>query len=513
MSSNDLCDVYSGIDVVTGNDVILTDLKLRPLKSYIATVTACNNVILCAHSLSRPFTIDVTQPVIISNISLTTYSSLKPNTQFDRSYVSFSWEMIDAESPMLHYILSLASHHDGEIPISNLKLGDVTSATISLQADKHLKDGTLYSAQVLGCNSALLCTLSMTEDFLVDSSAPLLGGFVEPMFWNNTPEGATLKLAWEGFTDPHSGISRYYIMVSSKYNGFDLSDGIMTFLHDHSTQVQRTTVNLNHALVPNSKVYLSIWAANGVGLTSDAAKASVLVVSHAEHLGLLEIEKHSCDVHYCTNDCTCAVVNQQCTPEETTTPCNEINITSSQDMITVYDGLYDIEVQFLASSVCLPGYWIGNFSYQDVFRYEWSVSMLGHDAGFGIFDINDDKIWFDVEMYDRAIFCQTSNATLSEGYSYNYHTRVWHNSNTYSIHKSPGVKIDTSPPCIGMGRHVRDTDNSFEIDIFFTSRLNGIFAEWKNVFTDVQSGINRYKVAIGISPGGMYFILNPELSS
>ena len=197
------------------------------------------------------------------------------------------------------------------------------------------------------------------------------------------------------------------------------------------------------------------------------------------------------------------MVNQQCINDGTPEPCIEINVTDSDNTVSVFDGLYNTSLLFTPSSTCLPGYWVSSFSKEDVFRYEWSVSMLGYDAGFGIFDMIEDKIWFDVEMYDRAVFCQASNSTLSEGEFYHYHTRAWHGANTYSVYKSQGVLIDTSPPAVGMGRHIRDTDSGFEREIDFTSRLHGIFADWENVFSDVQSGIQRFLVAVGTSPGGI----------
>ena len=271
------CDIHSGTNIYTGNDVTLTNLNLKPLEKYFVQVTACNNVNLCSKGTSKPFTIDISPPVVTSNISLTTYSSLKPNTQFDRSYISFSWKMEDAESPMFQYIISLDSHHDGEIPVSDLKLGDITSTTIALS--NHLKDGSLYYAEIIGCNAALLCTVSKSEGILVDSSIPLLGAFVDPMYWANTPAGANLDLAWNYFTDPHSGVAKYHIMISSAYNGFDLSNGIITVSHNYTSTTQRLVVFLpGYKLEANSRVYLSIWAENGVGLTSDAAKASVFSI-------------------------------------------------------------------------------------------------------------------------------------------------------------------------------------------------------------------------------------------
>ena len=495
------CDVHSHENIYSGNDIVLFDLNLKPYTEYFVTVVACNNVNLCSESSSRPFVIDNSPPNSLTNVTLTTYSSLKPNTQFDNTYISIAWEMEDLESPMYEYIISMKSHHDGEIPIFDLRLGDIKSTTIPLRSDNYLKDGSIYFVEVLGCNSAFLCTLSSSNGILVDSSRPVLGGFVSPMFWKNSASGVALDLAWKGFADPHSGILQYHIMISTAYNGYDLSNGVITVSHNASIDTQRKYVFLpGHSLEEYSIVYLSIWAENGVGLKSDAAKASVTSVALSADSGLFEIEKHSCEIHYCTGDCTCAVVNQKCVMDSPIEECTHLNETDNN--INVYDGLYNTVVQYTPSSHCLAGYWINNVT-EDLFRYEWSVSMLGYDAGIGILDIHEDKIWFDVELYDRSVFCHTGNSTFSEGMIYNYHTRVWYGPNTYSIHKSSGVMIDISPPSVGMGRHIKDTDADSKEEIDYTSRLYGIYSDWENVFSDQQSGIDRFHVAVGTESGGM----------
>ena len=498
-SLGNTCDAHSNTYVM-GTSLILSSLKLVDGSTYIVNVTACNNVNLCSTGLSNPFTIDVTPPLVITKTHLTTYASLVPNSQFDGSYVSFAWEMTDDKIPMTHYTFSLASHHDGEIPIENVHLGDITSTTVSLVKDRRLKDGTFYRAKIVGCNAAHLCTLSESDDFLVDSSPPLLGGFVEPMKWKQNGTGTTLDIAWEGFIDPHSALKRYFITVSSDYNGFDLSGGIVTVLHNHLSYTQRSSVYLKSHLQINTKIYMTIWAENSVGVLSDAAKVSVFVLPQGFDSGRLDIEKHSCDVHYCTLDCTCAVLNQKCITEELPPPCIEMNGTDNK--LIAFDGIYNSPISLTPSSLCLPGYWKSNFSIFETTRYEWSVGMLGHEPGFGIFDIVNDKIWFDVEMYDRGIYCLPLNETLLQGESYVFHVRAWHDFSNYTLFRSDGVLVDTTPPVKGYGKHIKDTESDFNGDIDFTTRSKGIFSDWEDVFSDAETGIKEYHVAIGYSSGG-----------
>ena len=501
-SDSDACDVFVNPYIV-GKSITLSQLNLKDGLTYWANITAFNNVGLWSSSVSKPFTIDVTPPSVVIRTHLTTYSSLLPNTQFDGSYVSLSWKMTDDKTPMNHYTVSLMSHHDGEIPIENIHLGDITSVTLTLSDNNRLYDGTLYKAKVVGCNAAHLCSVSESEDFLVDSSPPLLGGFVEPMEWAHNGSGSTLDIAWEGFVDPHSRIDRYHITVSSEYNGFDLSGGVITISHNHLSYIQRSLVHLETHLQVDTKIYLSIWAQNMVGIMSDAAKASVFVLPQGLDHGRLEIEKHSCDVHYCTLDCTCAVVNQKCVVDAIPPPCLGHNATD--DALMVFDGTFNSPISITPSTLCLPGYWMSNFSISDITRYEWSVGMHGHDPGYGVFDVANDKIWFDVESYDRGIYCLPLDEHLRQGESYVFHVRVWHGFSNYTLFQSEGVLVDSTPPVIGYGKHVLDTDfNSYD-EIDFTTRRKGIFSNWDNVFTDSETGIKEYYVAVGYTSGGIRF--------
>ena len=136
---------------------------------------------------------------------------------------------------------------------------------------------------------------------------------------------------------------------------------------------------------------------------------------------------------------TCAVVNQKCVTNVPPPPCRKINSTDSTNHVAVFDGVFDPDVSLIASSVCLPGFWISNYSSVPDIRYEWSVGMKGHDPGFGIFDPIIDKMWFDVEVYDRGVYCLPSTASpLLNGEYYSFYSRVWHGFSNYTTYQSNG---------------------------------------------------------------------------
>ena len=92
--------------------------------------------------------------------------------------------------------------------------------------------------------------------------------------------------------------------------------------------------------------------------------------------------------------------------------------------------------------------------------------------------------------------------------SYIYHVNAWHNFDTYSHFVSIGVLVDTTPPHIGIGKHVEDMNEDFTKRGQFTTELQGIYTSWENVFDDSESGIKYFIVYVGTVPGGMcYFVV------
>ena len=502
ITDQNICGINETKLIYRGDSIVISDLDLKHTVPHIARVEVCNNVNLCVNRSSKHFAIDDTAPVIDIPAHVITYASLKPDTQFDNSYFSVSWGMHDQESPMYQYTVSLVSHDDGAIPVDNLIVGNVNSTTVPLPDNHLLNDGTLYTAKIVGCNSAYLCTMSETDEFLVDSSPPTLGGFVQPMKWERkkSGNGTLIHLSWQGFGDPHSEVAFYYITVSSSYSGSDLSGRIITVLHNSSLEIQTTFLNIAGNVVNGTTLYLSIWAENGVGLKTDVKKSSVIAFKTKHNKGDLIVEMHSCETFYCTQDCTCAVVNAKC---GISFGC--VNSSDSAAVVSVFDGLFGHDIMYTPSQTCLPGYWMSDYNASDVLRYEWSVGMYGQSPGAGVLS---EKVWFDVDMHDCALYCLPSGSIpLEQGQTYAFYTRVWHNENEYTVYQSDGVTIDFTPPAIGKGRHVKDTDAGFEDDIDFTQRIQGFFAEWENVFTDVESGIVRYEVTVGHTPGGKYLIV------
>ena len=476
-----------------------TNLNMPVATPLFLNLVATNNVRLTVSGSSPQFVVDITPPEVTSVPQLSHNLSLRPNIQFDRSVISLGWDFFDAESPIWTHAVSLHTHHDGHIPLDRVLVGDVNKMTLSLSPKEQLKNGNTYVAVVTACNAAGLCTQAESAETLIDSSPPHLGGFTEPMTWKNNGGSSKVTLSWEGFDDAHSGVAFYHIMISTTYNGDDLSDGILKVAHNSNSSIQQHTFTLDAVIPTYTMVYLSIWAENGAGLLSDAAKVGVFTLLSGPDEGRLDIEQHSCDVHYCNRDCTCAVVNKGCKAGDVVHECHEVD---TGDMIRVHDGIPGIITTITASSTCLHGFWENTDPSHPINRYEWTVGGKGAEPGSPIFDVINDKFWFDVELYHQSIYCVPGNNSLQHGLQFVYYVRAWHGFDNYTLVNSSGVLVDTTPPRIGMGRAVRIMDGDFEQEIEFTTMLSEVHADWERVFSDAETGINHFEVSLGTTAGG-----------
>lgn len=142
------CDILPMKSAHTSLHVKETGLNLPLNTKLLIYVIARNNAGLNTSAYSQQFIIDDSAPVILKRVKVVTSASLAPNTQFDRSYISIEWEMIDRETLMSTYSVSVQAHHDGISPLTDLVVGDVKKITIPLAVTKQLKDGNIYNVQV-----------------------------------------------------------------------------------------------------------------------------------------------------------------------------------------------------------------------------------------------------------------------------------------------------------------------------------------------------------------------------
>ena len=510
------CSLTSFQNAQLENYFLKAGLNLPLSVPLYITVQATNNVGLQSLSTSDAFIVDTTAPRIIQRpdfITCSTCSRQGISVHTDNSLLHVSWEFDDQESPIIKYILTLKTYHESNVSLEIKEIAAETSQILTFHKDNRLKNGDVYTLSVTACNQAGLCATAHSNDLLIDSTPPQLGGFKIPMTWENEQSGNTqINLTWYGFSDVESNIDEYQLMISRYYDGFELSGGIK-HLRPGNISEEFGSILLSDKLYNGEFIILSIRAINGVGLVTKWSKLTVIVISsdHKEYHGFLDIQRHSCDVHYCNNDCTCAIIGKTCEPSETTKPCVSLPKNSTVDKypeITIFMHLNSyINVYYTPSTSCLTAVWNIDQpdSTQNIKRFEWSMGRRGHAVGDGIFDLRTDRVWHSTGMQMDITYCLPSGISLGEGEEYVVYARVWYSFTEYKQFKSPPVMIDSTPPHVRRGRAVKDSDETCIPDYDFMTRSSLVTACWEKVFQDSQSGIHSYAIQVGSSPYGMIF--------
>eukprot|EP00058_Branchiostoma_floridae_P007081 XP_002592569.1 hypothetical protein BRAFLDRAFT_118907 [Branchiostoma floridae] len=489
-----------GSDIVGVTQLHLTNVAVKtglslPVNTMIyITVKAYNRVGMSVETTSNGFRVDTSAPTVTTAVHFDhTHGSLVSGAQTWRSAVKIRWRFDDSESLVVDQHVSLSNHHGAEV--ANIKLnGTVYEYTFTELA---LDDGNNYVAKVIGCNNARLCSQTQTGSLLVDSSKPLTGHFAvntdhaarltrhrdSCMTYDNsgTP---TLKLAWLGFSDYHSGIDRLMVAVGSGFYGRD-----------------KTLA----------------------GLASTMLHSAFQAVPASGSTGSLTLVRR-CDAHSCYGHCICAPFNQNCArPSDNT--CTQLDSSdSSYSRIEVYDKTdYSLltngdtsDAAYTYSTCALAANWreatIGSTGRP--YRYEWSAGISGQTVGSGLFDLVYDRVWYDVGLETSAVLTlpvgsedvkrfadnvvsgtATSHTftglSLQSGKTYYTSVRAYNHAGLHSTFHSDGVMVDTVAPTAGVvfdGQDVRD--------MAYTSDATVVSASWHG-FNDLDSGIDKHFWCIG----------------
>ncbi|XP_053405467.1 uncharacterized protein LOC128558963 [Mercenaria mercenaria] len=323
---------------------------------------------------------------------------------------------------------------------------------------------------------------------------------------------ANISIKWYGFIDPDSSVDTYYITVSRNFSGYELTKGIVTLNANKSDSRQSAVVTLNDSLNDSCPIILTIWAQNTAGLNSTAFRVTIVPLSSSSerasfeyHSGSLELEKHSCKVHSCNQDCTCSVVGKYCTPLEQI-DCVSINTsvvgTFDYPRVIVYSGLANISENATASLACLTGHWktVGSNAALIV-RYEWSMGLSGQKAGDGIFSTSE-KQWYDVGKRTHVIHCLPLKSGLTHNTQYTIYVKAWYSNTEHFTFMSPPIMVDHTPPQQAKGRSILDSDPKCVIDYDIIDWMDELTFCWKGVFRETQSKLSYFTVALGTSVNG-----------
>ena len=517
------CSITFFENVQLADSFITSGLNLHLSVPLYLTIRATNNVGLYSLTTSDAFIVDKTVPKIkqLPQFITSSSDSAKPvSKQTDNSLLHMSWRFEDQDSPIVKHILTLKAHHETNVSLEIKEIGPETSHILTFSKDNRLRNGDAYSVSVTACNQADLCATAHSNEVLIDSTPPQLGGFMIPMLWENEQIGnatkARVNISWSGFSDIESLISEYHLMVSRSYDGFELSEGIKRIVQKSKPEEKSVSLLLSDQLFNGEHIILSIRAENGVGLITEFSKLTVTVVTSnkARNTGHLQLQRHSCDVHYCTNDCTCAIIGRTCEAPKIIKRCvnvpKETNVKKYPEVKIRFSAGKDDNEYYTASTSCLSANWrLTKADYlQNITRFEWSMGLKGHGVGVGIFDQQTQRIWYSIGRQQNITYCLPHDKSLQNGQKYVVYVRVWYSFTEYKQFESQPIVIDYTAPHIRRGKMVMDSNEVCVTDFDVTTRRNPITACWGGVFQDSQSGIDSYVIQLGSTPYGMMFYLH-----
>ena len=514
------CDVTPQFSCLLSSSHIKTGLSMPVNSNLFVTVTGYNKNNVGVSTSSKPFIADISAPQnIIKPTFMTNFTSYSTNfAQWEKSILRIIWKFSDSESPVVRHIVTLVTHHEGHTPIESIELGQETKLTINLDSKSWLHSGDTYKALVTACNAAGLCSTSESDDLLIDSTPPHLGGFKPPLTWQTAidqfkQEMSNVNLTWYGFHDQESGIKAFYIGLGRTYTDTGLSNGLVEIKTTIHANVYNASIMLNGSLKSDDKVVASIYAENNAGIKSPIARVTLIALASTPTnvqgiaSGILEIEKHSCDIHFCNKDCTCAVVGKVCTEVMTNASCSPAPTLPDKPLnvsIYVFGGMADEPKHMTASSACLAGHWRVAKGSSEIKRFEWSLGIANEEYGEGIFDLITERPWMDVGKLKNGLHCLPVNRSLIHGDDYVVYVRAWVDFDTYLVFQSLPIKVDQTPPAVRKGRFVIDSDISCNADYDFIDWSNRMSACWNGVFHEPQGMIIYYETGLGTAPGGRY---------
>ena len=522
-TSPNTCNFVPMFNCLLSSSHFKSGLNMPVNTNLFVTVKGYNKNNQSVAKTSNYFIVDPTPPeILMAPKFVTDYtSSDKITVQSEKSVINLIWKFSDSESPVVRHIVTLATHHEGHTPVEHVELGKVNRLTINTDGKNWLHNGDKYKAIVTCCNAAGLCSTIESDYLLIDSTPPHVGGFKTPMTWRNFQSDGNLtaseiNLTWYGFYDHESGIKRFYVGIGSTYTGNEFTNGLVEIETD-GVQKDFNNSFILPDILWDEEVVVSIVAENNAGLMSSVARVTLLALYLTPKVpvenahGVLEIEKHSCDLHFCNKDCTCAVIGKVCMEVETNLTCNDITTTSESPFsvsLRVYGGLEDNPQHITASSACLSAHWTVEEGQSEIKRFEWTLGIKDEPYGEGIFDLVYERPWMDVGNYQYAVYCLPLNRRLVHSTYYTIYVKAWVAMDTFNIFESQPLLVDQTPPAIRRGEVVKDTDDSFNTDYDIIDWTDKISACWSGVFYEAQGTIVYFIVSMGTLPGCEYIFLS-----
>ncbi|XP_053401094.1 uncharacterized protein LOC123523194 isoform X2 [Mercenaria mercenaria] len=516
-------DIVTATDCHNLEEAFIFDLpnNLPQNNRIFCTVRAYNNAGKYVESTSNSFLVDATPPVFATPLTLSPVGSTKDGTSVLRSLIRVNWVVNDEESFIYSQYISISSHIGGDFNLSAVQVEGIVRDYTLTGLDLH--DGSYYDIKLVSCNGAKLCSESILQNILVDSTPPTRGTFAvntdhaamlnrqpgQYMVW--TP--ISISLAWLGFEDAHSEIESYSINIGSQYMGNDLNEipGV-PFVITHNSDapfhgdgfVQTYTLNTKPLSKYNS-VFISISAKNSVGLSSEILHSQFNLL----YGGILELVRR-CGSHTCYGHCVCASEGKLCTASDgdcidSSGSGNPNTLIEIRDFIDITFPTEDQSLSRSPINMMLAGKWsLKSVKGKQPLWYDCSVGEGAFDTPQGVFHETDDQVWYAAGRNTECIFTLKRGQSLTEREEYSVFVRAWYDQNTFAVFRSPGLVIYSTPPGVSVlvGRNVKEVIAGDTKDTDFITLDTQVNADWTGKFINTANSLRHYHLYLSTSPGG-----------
>ncbi|WAR05117.1 hypothetical protein MAR_020486 [Mya arenaria] len=517
-------DIVSATNVHNHEIAYIIDVQshsgsLLPVgRPIYCTVRAYNKAGFYSEISSNGFVVDTSPPAISKELTLSPFgrSSSYDRTTLLRSSLKVHWDTSDSDSGISAQYLSVSSHMGGEFNISTIKIDAVATDYTLLKLDLH--DGSYYDIKLTVCNGAKLCTHSLYENLLVDSTPPTMGTFAintdhaselgrQPenwMKWNPI----MLNISWLGFEDIHSGIDTYIINVGTRYMANDLNKNSENFIKvkhvnigfEHQEGFVQTHSVRTKSLSNRKSVYVSVYAINAVGLHSPILHAQFNLLFG----GILSMVRR-CEAETCLGHCVCAPVPEKCHfNSKCVSGSNEnVNAVLIRDHLDIDFNEDQEEVQYSPFDSFLAAKWtVVDTGKLNPLWFEWSIGELNYETPKGVFNETDDRVWHDAGSHMSWMYVLPRGRFLQRNTAYSFFVRAWYDDRTFVTFKSNGVTILSKPPHTTNIRGVSVKEVLFGSlkDVDYISYSNHVMVDWTGKF--LGDSIKKFYLYLSTHPNG-----------
>ncbi|KAK3100189.1 hypothetical protein FSP39_015958 [Pinctada imbricata] len=542
-------DVVAFHSVGVVNHAALHNLNLQSGHTYYATIIGMDFANRTTTKTSSPVIVD-TSPPVKSDVAI----SITGRHIVSKSEIEACWKglFIDIESGINYYEWSIGSQPGYDDVMNFTKVID-ECAENNKTVPLNLHEGHCYYVSVKAHNKAGLMSQATSWAYVVDTTPPVAGHVYDGKPTNPVTrkdddfqtDMSTLSVYWEGFHDPHTAITEYYISVGTCPLCQDVlgkqAIGIVNEIsidHVHfgpgliyySTVTACNTANLCTFVTSDGLIMDN--SPPSIGIVFDGTKAhdleyqSLRTYIGAEWYGFADPQSGLAKYEWMAGSAP---------GMDDIVPVRETHL-AMVGVVTNLDPLLPVGQRIYVTVIAYNHAGLYSQASSNGFVVDVTAPIISHgpefDPSFGIYNnyliyrsalkvtwsVSDDESYIErqyisIKSHIGGEFQISSTSvsgiardfiltglSLHDGVTYYVQLITCNGAQICSESESSGITVDTTPPLRGM--FAIETDHAAELERHIDGWMKWGYDEvnlaWLG-FADLHSGIDYYEVSIGKS--------------